>query len=146
MKKLKVYWDERGINPLPAHYRTMLKQVIRAAIGRNRGCEISISFVSCDEMHKLNKEYRSKDAPTDVLSFISVKSPHIVMGDIVICVIIAEKQAEEYGHSIERELAFLTAHGVLHLMGFDHQLPGDEKAMIKAQKEILTKVGIEIEK
>jgi len=140
MKKLNVYWDERGIPPLPIYYRAMLKQVVRAGIDNDKHCEISISFVSADEIQSLNKQYRQKDAPTDVLSFPA--NADILGGDIIICPEIAQKQADAYGHSLDREMAFLTAHGLLHLQGYDHQTPEDEAAMIKTQNVILEKVGI----
>jgi len=140
MGRLNVYWAERTIDPLPAYYRTILKQVIRAGVG-DMGCEISLSFVSPDEMRELNMQYRGKDAPTDVLSFPAAGSS-CLCGDIVICPAIAAAQAEEYGHSQERELAFLTAHGLLHLMGHNHETPEEESAMIAAQKDILEKAGV----
>jgi len=139
MKKFNVYWDERGITPLPMYYRTLLKQVIRAGV--DNGCEISLSFVSADEIRQLNNQYRQKNASTDVLSF-PADSSGIITGDIVICPEIAIAQASEYGHSVDREMAFLTAHGLLHLMGYDHSNPEEETAMIDAQNAILEKVGI----
>ena len=129
--KLTVHFSENIEPPL----RTTLKQVILAG-GKGFLEEVSISFVSPQEIQRLNYQYRKKDTPTDVLSFPGK------CGDIIICKEVARTQAEQYGHSMERELAFLTAHGLLHLMGYNHQDQKDEAEMIQAQKEILQKVGI----
>ena len=142
MKKINVYLSGHGIESLPMYYRTIIKQVIRAGIGSHQGCEISMSFVSADEIRNLNKQYRQKDTPTDVLSFPGIRSETHVTSDIIICSEVAANQAAEYGHTLEREIAFLTAHGLLHLMGCDHQTAEDESKMIKAQNAILEKVGI----
>ena len=128
-KKLNVHFSENITPP----QRVTIKQIIRAGMGTD-GCEISISFVTPEEIQKLNNQYRKKNKPTDVLSFPP--------SDIIICPEIAQAQATEYGHTLERELAFLTAHGLLHLLGHDHETPEDEAKMISAQKEILEKVGI----
>ena len=140
---IKIHWSVVDIDATPAYYRAMLKQVIMAGaklVGAPP-CEISISFVSMDKICKLNKEYRQKDSPTDVLSFPGVDD-HKITGDIIICTEVAAKQASEYGHSLDREMAFLTAHGFFHLAGYDHQNAGDEKEMIDLQNETLEIVGI----
>jgi len=115
-------------------------------------CEVNLTLVSPLEITQLNMQYRSINSPTDVLSFPSLdakpipgnrrKKPILNLGDIVICLQIAQQQALEYGHALERELAFLTAHGLLHLLGYDHTTPEDEEVMFAAQKEILTRLGI----
>jgi len=102
--------------------------------------ELNISLVTPAEMQELNNQYRSKNTPTDVLSFSTNEGENL--GDIIICLDIAKNQAEAYGHSLERELAFLTAHGFLHLLGYDHLNPEDEANMIQAQKEMLAYVGV----
>ena len=99
-------------------------------------------FVPEAEMQKLNKRFKNVDAPTDVLAFPAFYDLTGVLGDIIICPCVAAKQAEELGHTYEREIAFLTAHGLLHLLGFSHDTPESEEIMKKAQKEILSKVGI----
>jgi len=140
---IKIYWSERDVAPQPLYYRAMLKQVIRAGLKflGESDCEISISFVAMDEIQQLNKDYRQKDTPTDVLSFPQNISQNI-SGDIIICPEIAARQAEEYGHSLDREMAFLTVHGLLHLMGHDHQTTEDEAKMQTAQNAVLEMVGI----
>ncbi len=107
--------------------------------------EISLSFCSAEEIQKLNCQYRAKDYVTDVLSFPAaidgVDLP--VLGDIVICAAQAEKQAEELGHSLERELAFLFVHGLLHLLGYDHEVSEDEeRIMFDLQDQVLVAANI----
>lgn len=101
--------------------------------------EISLSFCDEAEIQKLNNEYRSKDAVTDVLSF-EAEDP--LLGDIVICMRRALEQAFSYNHSLQRELAFLFVHGLLHLLGYDHQNDQDEKAMFELQEKILEENNI----
>ncbi|MFA7572172.1 MAG: rRNA maturation RNase YbeY, partial [Lutispora sp.] len=115
--------------------------------------EISISFVDNQEMQDLNKEYRNIDAPTDVLSFSMLEfeednegfesdlddyiEEELPLGDIVISVERAIEQAGEYGHSKDREIAFLLVHGMLHLLGYDHEEKEDERIMFQKQDTIL---------
>lgn len=106
-----------------------------------------IIFISDEEMHKLNKEYRGIDKTTDVLSFALNDNNHInpvinSLGDIFISIPKMRSQALEYGHSEKRELSFLTVHGILHLLGYDHMNENDEKVMFGLQKEILRDLGI----
>lgn len=116
-------------------------------------CEISLSFVTNEEIHQINRQFRSVDAPTDVLSFPQLtfeegeeadvnENGEIVLGDIIISVERAKEQAEEYGHSLKREIAFLTVHSMLHLLGYDHMEKDEEEDMFRRQKEILEIAGI----
>jgi len=119
-----------------------LKQCFELEDLRKLKYEVSISLVSDEEMRELNKKYREKDSPTDVLSFPTVGTPPpkgiFPMGDIVISTETAERQATENAHSLERELTFLTIHGILHLLGLDHETsPNDEIVMNDIQDEIL---------
>lgn len=118
--------------------------------------EISVTIVDEGEIKNLNREYRGKDSVTDVLSFPMMEfeyemifdecdfdGDNVVLGDIVICAKRAKQQAEEFGHSVEREFAFLTVHSMLHLLGYDHEHSEDmEQEMFKRQEEILDKMGI----
>lgn len=119
--------------------------------------EVSISFVDNEEIRELNKQYRDKDASTDVLSFPLMEFEETeedyedeeeyvqedrLLGDIVISLEKAKEQAQEYGHSFERELSFLAAHGTLHLLGFDHENEDEEKEMIEKQNKILNLLNI----
>ena len=100
-------------------------------------------------IHKINKEYRGVDRPTDVISFAledepDIKLDHRILGDIYISIDKAREQANEYGHSLKRELCFLTVHGVLHLLGYDHmKSKKDEEVMFGKQDKILNDLGIE---
>ena len=104
--------------------------------------EISLILVDIDEIHKINLEYRHKDYPTDVISFEAnseddIEEDDSYAGDIFLCVDKVYEQAKEYGHSVEREFAFLLVHGVLHLHGYDHIKKDDEKIMFAKQEEFL---------
>ncbi len=108
-----------------------------------------VSFIIVDESRiwEINKQYRGIDKPTDVISFAEIDSDenHILpeeMGDIFICKEKVFSQANEYGHSIEREFAFLATHGLYHLLGYDHQTKADEEVMFEKQENILTKLKI----
>lgn len=108
---------------------------------------VSVSLVDNDFIHEMNRDYRHIDRPTDVISFAfldnedreaAMKSNQpVVLGDIYISVDKAKEQAKEYGHPLEREMSFLFVHGMLHLLGYDHMTPEDEKVMFALQDEIL---------
>jgi probable rRNA maturation factor len=120
--------------------------------------EISVMFTDNDEIRELNREHRGIDRATDVLSFPLFEydeegniieeyldfSPtgEMVLGDIVISLERANEQAEEYGHSFQREIGFLTVHSMLHLFGFDHEQPEEEEEMFEYQREILDKMEL----
>ncbi len=120
--------------------------------------QISLTFVDNEEIRRLNKEFRQKDAATDVLSFpmlefdkngdiidadYDVDDGEIVLGDIVISAERALSQAEEYGHSFLREVTFLVVHSMLHLLGYDHVASEEEETrMRQKQTDILNQMGI----
>ncbi len=132
----------------------LISDVIRAVLSYEKfsdNCEISVTIVDNEEIHALNLKYRGIDRPTDVLSFPLIdftkeKLPSdgskIYLGDIVISIEKAEEQAKEYGHSLNREIGFLTAHSMLHLLGYDHMVPEEESIMFGKQEEILEKMGL----
>lgn len=106
-----------------------------------------IIFIDDKEMQKINKQYRGINKTTDVISFALNDNSHInpvlnSLGDIFISIPKMKSQASEYGHSEKRELSFLTVHGILHLLGYDHMMPEDEKIMFGLQKEILEELRI----
>jgi len=109
-------------------------------------CEISVFLTNNATIKELNRKFRNINKVTDVLSFPNEMLPNedenCCLGDIIISVEKALGQADEYGHSIEREIAFLTAHSVLHLLGYDHMNNKDEKIMFEKQEEILIKMGL----
>lgn len=111
--------------------------------------EISVLICDAPVIHELNKTYRGVDAPTDVLSFAlnegedDVPEEEGELGDIVINLDRAEEQAKEFGHSKERETAYLAVHGFLHILGYDHYEPEEKKAMRAAEEAILSACGLE---
>ncbi len=121
--------------------------------GVENGSEVSVTFVTNDKIQEINREYRGKDLPTDVISFameelgegeIVLKGADIprILGDIIISVPKAKEQANDYGHSYLRELGFLAVHGFLHLLGYDHETEEQEKEMFTKQREILNEYGL----
>ncbi|MEK3788242.1 rRNA maturation RNase YbeY [Paenibacillus sp. FSL K6-1230] len=122
--------------------------------------EVALTFVTDEQIHELNRQYRGIDRPTDVLSFAMneelEEEPDIIyslepeaelelpdmLGDIIISVQTAKRQSEEYGHSLDRELGFLFVHGFLHLLGYDHQDEASEAEMMGKQEAVLAQVGL----
>lgn len=118
--------------------------------------EVSVSFVDNEEIRKLNKYYRGVDSSTDVLSFPLVEFEEIgeekedekeigeiyPIGDIVISLEKAKEQAEEYGHSFEREVAYLTVHSMLHLLGYDHETEEERKLMREKEEKVMERLGL----
>lgn len=108
----------------------------------------NIIIVDEEEIHKINREYRGKDSVTDVISFaleddkVFIETDFRVLGDIYVCIEKVRSQAEEYGHSFKRELAYLTIHGLLHLLGYDHMTSEEEKIMNEVEEMILNEYGI----
>lgn len=108
----------------------------------------NVIFVDNDYIQKINREYRSIDRPTDVISFALEDEDDIkyndfrMLGDIYISIDKAKEQAIEYGHSLDREICFLSIHGILHLLGYDHIEKSDEVVMFAKQEEILNEAGI----
>lgn len=108
----------------------------------------TIIFVTKEEIHELNKQYRGVDRVTDVISFALEDAHDVslsdirVLGDIYICIDRMKEQAIEYNHSETRELSFLTVHGLLHLLGYDHQTKKEEEVMFNLQRKILSDLNI----
>lgn len=108
----------------------------------------NVIIIDNKEIHELNKTYRGIDRPTDVISFALedddtfVKTDERILGDIYISIDKAKEQAIEYGHSLLRELCFLSIHGLLHLLGYDHMKEEDEKVMFGLQERVLDSYGI----
>ena len=108
----------------------------------------TIIFVTKEEIHELNKQYRGVDIVTDVISFALEDAHDVsltdvrVLGDIYICIDRMKEQAIEYNHSETRELSFLTVHGLLHLLGYDHQTKEEEEIMFNLQRKILSDLNI----
>ena len=156
-RKLKIYFSAEG-NIMTGGYEMQLlcRHAALAALdyeGFPCGAELSITFCDGPYIRQLNARYRHKDAETDVLSFPlfdreeenDVAAEETVpLGDIVLNLERAGVQAAELGHSMEREVAFLTVHSVLHLLGYDHELSNeDEEDMCRRQREIVNTLGLE---
>lgn len=155
-----------NFNKFGIFFKKEIKQCLETAlekVGLNNinYFSVNVAFVSEDEIKELNSTFRKVDKVTDVLSFpnldysdenclnikniekeIDVESGLVSLGDIAICKKVAKIQAKTYGHSLKREVVFLALHGFLHLLGFDHENPEDEKEMLEHQDEILNKCGI----
>ncbi len=140
---------------LPKNYRSLIRKACNASLlfeGILDLAEVNVTIVSDDEIKQLNSDFRGIDKSTDVLSFplgengeydVNPETNALMLGDIVISAEHALNQAEEYGHSTQREIAFLTVHSMLHLLGYDHvNNETEEKEMFKKQEEILIKMGL----
>ena len=154
MSKLKIYCDNGYIDQL------LIAQAVEKVLKQKIKIYAELSFVSKKEIQVLNKESRKVDQVTDVLSFPMLDGIRgkilkkkdclldydqdekaVFIGSIVICVERAKEQAEEYGHSLSRELSYLTVHGMLHLFGYDHMTDEDKAQMREKEEEILSLVG-----
>ena len=113
--------------------------------------EFNVIIIDNPRIHEMNKEYRGVDRETDVITFALEDHKDIefedvrLLGDIYISIDKARSQAIEYGHSLKREISFLAIHGLLHLLGYDHMNPDDEKVMFDLQDKILDSYGIKRE-
>ena len=127
-----------------------LDKVIKRVLKHERvkNAYFGIIFVDLKEIQRINKEYRGIDKVTDVISFAledrkdNINMDMRILGDIYICIPKMIEQANSYGHSVRRELSFLTIHGLLHLLGYDHMNEIDEKEMFALQELILNEEGI----
>ena len=157
---MKIYFTNAGT------FKSSIKKVAEIALKHllqpSEQLEMSVSVVTAEEIKKLNAEYRQIDAVTDVLSFptlelgkkvvdistlgqsnLNPQTNRLNLGDVIICLQQAKVQASEYGHSLKREMCFLVLHGLLHLLGYDHENAEDETEMTALQAEILQQAGIE---
>lgn len=132
-------------------FTAIIEQALKT-LGIEDDVEVSCVLVDDERIHEINREYRHIDRSTDVISFAMedndqfyVEGMPRTLGDIFISVDHAKKQAEEYGHSLRREMCFLFTHGILHLLGYDHMTDEQEKEMFSLQDEILGALSIERE-
>lgn len=126
-----------------------VRKVLESVVRKEKLEDAIFNIILVDNIyiHRLNKEYRGIDRPTDVISFAledekEMESPIRVLGDIYISIDKIKEQSEAYGHSYLREFAFLSVHGLLHLLGYDHMTKEDEEKMFSYQEEILKEAGI----
>ena len=156
MPKVKVYFSNRQKETeLPKGLRTSIRKCCEEALAEEQieeDAEVSVTVVDNAEIRELNREHRDKDNVTDVLSFpmgesgefdINPDTGRIMLGDIVISASQAKEQAQEYGHSLMRELCFLATHSMFHLLGYDHEISTEEeKIMFDKQDNVLERLGI----
>lgn len=151
MKHTIIIENDQDTVAFKGSYRRLVKKAILSALryeGFERSCEVSVTVVDNDAIHAINLEHRGIDRPTDVLSFPMFDEDFgdgedAILGDIVLSLEKAVEQAEAYGHSLKREIAFLTVHSVLHLLGYDHEEgKAEESEMFARQEEILTKMKL----
>ena len=131
----------------------VILEVLKLENVDEKKCEISLSFVDEEKIRQLNKDFRSIDRVTDVLSFpiedffnedreTLLEKPYLMLGDVVICLDVARKQAKDLGHYFEREIMYLTCHSILHLLGYDHIEENDKKIMRAKEKEVMKNLGV----
>lgn len=154
-QNVTIWIDNRAGEIFPPELENAVKKAAAEALrceSFDEACEISVSIVDNDEIRQINKQFREIDRATDVLSFPMLtfakgeepdrnENGEILLGDIIISLERAKEQAAEYGHSLQREIAFLTAHSMLHLLGYDHIEPEEEAEMFRRQREILLLAG-----
>ncbi|MFV0315035.1 MAG: rRNA maturation RNase YbeY [Anaerotignum sp.] len=153
---MTVLMDNRTEEIFSVELSDVIEKLIRQSLeyeGFEKPCEVSVSIVDDKEIRQINNQFRNIDRATDVLSFPLLtfeagevfdlnEKDEVLLGDIIISLERAREQALEYGHSLKREVAFLTAHSMLHLLGYDHMEEEEEKEMFAKQNEILIKAGI----
>ena len=139
--------------PVSEEEREAVRRAI-LAVGRLYGAEdaeVSVTLTDDAHIHVINREYRGVDRPTDVISFALTESEepeiiggeeHELLGDLIISLERVQAQAEEYGHSTLRELSFLTVHGMLHLLGYDHMEEEERLEMEEEQRRVMEELGI----
>lgn len=155
-EKLKVIIDNKqNVMKIPTGVRMLIRRCCKAVLVHENFtdlAEISVSLVDDKTIHELNLKYRGIDKSTDVLSFPmgengkydkNLNTGAYILGDIIISVEHAFDQAEKYGHSLQREIGFLTVHSLLHLLGYDHENGGLEAIKMREKEEaVLTKIGL----
>lgn len=145
----EVVQEQKGLEAYERVIRRVLQEV-GIVYGLEEHEEISVFLCGDARIQELNREYRGMDKPTDVLSFSLNEDltdgeeelpSRYVLGDIIISLDTMHKQAELYGHSTERELAYLTVHGALHILGYDHMIESDKKEMRTEEEYVLSQLG-----
>ena len=147
--------NDQNVIKIPSGLRTLIRRSCNAVLDFEKSdgpAESSVTVVDNNRIHELNLEYRNKDSATDVLSFpmgengeydIDEDNGCKILGDIVISMERATEQAELYGHSLQREVAYLTVHSMLHLLGYDHEAGGLEAVRMREKEEaVLIQLGL----
>jgi len=149
-KIMEVYIDNRQDKvQIEEEINIIIEKVAREVLSLENAsldCEISVSFVDNEEIRELNREYRGVDKDTDVLSFPMedefVVEGLILLGDIIISLERALEQSKDFGHSLYREVAYLTAHSIFHLLGYDHMDEEEKNIMREKEKEVMKRLRI----
>ena len=165
---MTIYMENEQDLDMDFDYENILRQVIEKTLEQEKcpyECEVNLTFTDNESIRNINREFRELDVPTDVLSFPMVdyispadyailesdeavaiyfnpESGELLLGDIVISVERAVEQAQTYGHTLKREICFLTAHSMLHLLGYDHMEEDERIVMEKKQEEVLNALAI----
>ncbi len=155
MQKLKVLISNNQEKvKIPVGIRMLIRRCCSAVLNEenfSEDSEISVNFIDNDEIQKLNKQFRDINAPTDVLSFPQAENGKFerndknqyILGDIVISIEKAFEQANAYGHTLNREIAFLTVHSMLHILGYDHENDSLQALQMREKEEkILRQIGL----
>jgi probable rRNA maturation factor len=156
MEKIRVIIDNTQKEvKIPTGMRMLVRRCCNAVLRMENfpyPAEISVTFVNNKQIHELNRQYRDRDMPTDVLSFPMGENGVYdenhdtgakILGDIVISMEKAVEQANRYGHSLEREVGYLTAHSMLHLLGYDHETSALDKMHMREKEErVMTQLGL----
>ncbi len=150
---VQIIFSKQNVRHVNFGMRLVVAKAIQAALEYeefHQPAQVSVTFTDNEGIRELNRTYREKDAPTDVLSFpqydfAAGEMPHpdfrCELGDIVLSLTRAREQAKEIGHGFRRETAFLAVHSVLHLLGYDHERsPEDEEEMCRRQREIMATI------
>ena len=139
---------------IPTGLRMLVRRACIAVLREEKfegNAEVCVTFVDTEEIHRLNKEFREKDSATDVLSFplgeygiydVNPDTGAKQLGDVVISLERAEEQAAEFGHSLQREVCYLTVHSMLHLLGYDHMEPDEKAVMRKKEESVMSLIGL----
>lgn len=156
---VRIYFENEQTERAVSEYlKRLIQKTVKATLdyeGFTHKCELSVTFTDNEGIHALNREYRGIDRPTDVLSFpqfdfsggekLPVGEGMVSLGDIVLSLERAAEQAREFGHSYSREVAFLTAHSMLHLLGYDHERGEKEDAdMRRRQRAVMESIGLSV--
>ena len=152
------FTDDRDTGRVSYAMKRLIRRAVVATLqyeGFENEVQVSVTFTDDEGIRELNRQYRQIDRATDVLSFPLIDfeggeepptdEAEVMLGDIVLSLERAQAQAEEFGHSMEREVAFLTVHSMLHLLGYDHVNSEEEDAqMRRRQREVLEKMGLSV--
>lgn len=150
MFSIQIVYDE-GVRPLPPAREELLQTRSERILNHLADCKGSVGILFCDgkRIRELNRAFRQKNEPTDILSWScldsdapDVASADTPWGELAICLEVCRKQAERSGWELETELQRLIVHGIVHLLGYDHQTPEEEREMLRLETDLLSRIGL----